>query len=125
VNFDHGEYSILVTGNIIHITCKGAFNEYGVKSCFKEAKELIDSFNGRKFAVITDYSKLEGATPEAFDEVNLNNLWLSKQNIIAKAVVVNSVVIRGIKEKRVLKQKNFKTEFFDSIEKSTEWLLQQ
>jgi hypothetical protein len=125
MNMNHGECSLSVIGDVIHIKCKGVFNEYGVKAGFKESKQIIDSFNGDKFAIIADYLEVEGATPEAFEEVNSNNIWLFKQNIRAKAVVINSAVFRAIDLKRVPAQENINTKFFDSIEKATEWLLQQ
>ena len=123
MNMNHGECSLSVIGDVIHLKCKGLFNEHGVKAVFKESKEIIDSFNGGKFAIIADYLEVEGATPEAFEEVNSNNIWLFKQNIRAKAVVVNSSVLKAIGLKRVPAQINIKTKFFDSIEKATEWLL--
>lgn len=120
----HGEFDISISDNIVQIKFMGSFNEYGIKAAFCELRKVIEKFNGKKFLLISNYNGVEGATPETFDEIVINNQWMSQRNIIAKAVITNSETIKSIGLKRV-PQGNINTEFFKCETQATQWLLEQ
>lgn len=46
--------------------------------------------------MIIDITKVEGGTPEGFEELDFLNCWLNKTQLKAKAFVINSDVNKNI-----------------------------
>jgi hypothetical protein len=122
---EHGESRIILKENIIHVTLKGAFNEYGAKDVSKKTKEIIDSFNQQKFMILANLLNLNGATPEAFSISNEFNTWLNSQNMVAKAIVITSSTIKDIDRQRVPSKALQNIEYFDNEADALIWLKKQ
>ena len=117
--------SFIVKENIIHVTLKGAFNEYGAKDVSKKAKEVILALNDKKFLVLVNLLSLEGATPEAFNISNEFNEWLNCQNMVAKAIVVTSQTIKAIDQQWVPSKVVQNIEYFENEDAAFAWLEKQ
>lgn len=122
---EHGENAIVLKDNIIHITLKGAFNEFGAKDVSIKTKEIIYALNQKRFMMLVNLLSLEGATPEAFDTSNEFNKWLNGQNMIAKAIVITSQAIKAIDQKRVPSKSVQNIEYFDNESDALRWLEKQ
>lgn len=119
---EHGENTIIVKENIIHITLKGGFNEYGAKDVSRKTKEIICAFNQKRFLMLVNLLNLEGATPEAFNTSNEFNEWLNSQNMVAKAIVITSQTIKAIDQQWVPSKTVQNIEYFDNEEDALKWL---
>jgi len=90
MSIEHGKCYISVDGDIITVKAVGAFNSEGIVKTIKELESVIESFGQKDFKWLFDYSETEGGTPDVFNKINECNIWLNNQNIIAKAIVINS-----------------------------------
>lgn len=122
---EHGDYTIQVKNNVVIIQVKGQFNEYGGKRLADELKKTIEGFQGEKFAIITNMSELEGATPETFVEGDAYNKWLYEKGVVAKAIVFNSMAMREINISRMPTQKLINLAFFKHQEEAWSWIIEQ
>jgi hypothetical protein len=102
MNLTHGESFISFDGDIITVKANGAFNREGVIEAFEKLRLLIENHHFKKFKILFDYLECHGGTPEAFEVINQSNIWLNNQNMIAKAVVINSPAINSILEARTV-----------------------
>lgn len=125
MNIEHGESTIVAKENIIHITLKGAFNEYGAIDVSKKTMEIIRNFNQKRFMLLVNLLNLDGATPEAFNISNEFNEWLNSQNMVAKAIVITSQVIKAIDQQWVPSKVVQNIEYFDSENDALIWLKKQ
>lgn len=119
---EHGENTIIVKENIIHITLKGGFNKSGAKDVSRKTKEIICSFNQKRFLILVNLLNLDGATPEAFNTSNEFNEWLNSQNMVAKAIVITSQTIKAIDQKWVPSKIVQNIGYFDNEEDALKWL---
>jgi hypothetical protein len=121
----HGQCFISVDDNIIYLKSVGAFNLEGMIKAAQDIKAVVLTLDNNRFKLLADYTELEGATPEAFDYLDDFNVWLNKQNLVAKAVVINSAITltilgQQVPTRKLQNDKNFKTK-----DEALEWLLQQ
>jgi len=72
--------------------------------------------------LLFDYSEAEGGTPDVYDKINECNIWLNGQNMIAKALVIDSPTKLEILESRTpaRRSQNFKN--FNDKKKAISWL---
>lgn len=122
MTLEHGKYAIIVDENIINITLEEAFNEQGAKALAKELTEIINNFNQQKILILGNLLKLPGATPEAFAVSNKFNEWLNTQNLVAKALVINSPAIKAIDQQRVPSKEVQHIAYFDNEADALNWL---
>ena len=118
----HGEFSVVLTGSIIESTLAGSFNELGCSGYINAVKDKLKILNGKPFAMLIDDLELEGGTPEAYQLLNEYNQWMSKQPIVAKALIISSQVQKDIILQRSpsLLQQNI--EFFTDRAHAMHWL---
>jgi hypothetical protein len=118
----HGECFISIEDDIVYIKSVGAFNLEGIVKANQDIVSAICTFGHKKFKLLVDYSELEGGTPEAFDRLNECNTWLNSQNMIAKAVVINSQITLTILEQRAPARSLHNDKNFESKITAIEWL---
>lgn len=121
----HGESTIILKGNIIHITLEGAFNEYGAKEVSATTREIINTLNQKEFLILANLLNLNGATPEAFSISNEFNAWLNNQNMVAKAIVIQSDTVKEIDKHWVPSKAIQNIEYFDNEDDALIWLKKQ
>ncbi len=92
MDIEHGQVSIMLQDNIIVVKLTGAFNEHGAKHYTDGVRKCVDGFNGKPFSILIDNLALLGGTPEAYEELEKYNSWLNRQNMVAKAMLINSKV---------------------------------
>lgn len=119
---EHGESSFCVNKNIITVVMKGAFNEYGFRSFVNRISQIIAEFKGEKFYLLMDMTESIGGTPELYLEADKYNEWLNSQNMIAKAIVINSIVNLNIYKARVKSTLVQDHKFFDNDIDAFTWL---
>ena len=119
---EHGQSFISVDGDIIIVRAVGAFNEEGIVNTIGKLKSVIESFGPKGFKLLFDYSEAEGGTPDVYDKINECNIWLNGQNMIAKALVIDSPTKLEILESRTpaRRSQNFKN--FNDKKKAISWL---
>jgi len=122
LTLEHGKYTIIVEENIINVTLEEAFNEQGAQALAKELTEIINTFNQQKILILGNLLKLLGATPEAFAVSNKFNEWLNTQNLVAKALVINSATIKAIDQQRVPSKEVQNIAYFDNEADALSWL---
>ena len=88
----HGEVQLCYENNIIRATLIGAFNEQGAIQYTEGIKHIVKSLKGQKYAILVDNTKMQGGTPEAYQVLEEYNQWLNSTNIVAKAMVVRTLI---------------------------------
>jgi len=119
---NHGKSFLSVDGDIITVKVAGAFNSGGISKSIDELKVAIDSFCQGGFKLLFDYREAEGGTPEVFEKINECNIWLNSQNMIAKALVINSNVLLTILESRTPARSSQNSKNFDNKTDAIKWL---
>ncbi|QIR13699.1 hypothetical protein [Shewanella aestuarii] len=118
----HGEHSVSMQEDIIYTKVIGAFNEFGIKNYTDTVMTLVKQREGKPFAVLVDNTKLEGATPEAFQLLESYNLWMNQQNMIAKALVFNVAILATITQSQTPSLCAENVKICKSIEEAQTWL---
>ena len=119
---EHGESFISVDGDIIIVRAVGAFNEEGIDKTIDNLKSVIASLGPKGFKLLFDYSKATGGTPDVFNKINECNIWLNGQNMIAKALVIESQIQLGILESRTPARRSQNAKNFNNEENAINWL---
>ncbi|KGJ95176.1 hypothetical protein [Colwellia psychrerythraea] len=122
---EHGESSISVDGDIIFVKAIGSFNLEGIVKVITELKLIIESFAQKDFKLLFDYTQTEGATPEVFEKINECNIWLNNQNMVAKAVIINSQILMTILESRTPARDCQNSKQFEDKASAITWLKSQ
>ena len=122
IELEHGKNSISVDDNIITVKSVGVYNIEGIVKAIEELKVVIESFSHKEFKLLFDYTETEGGTPEVFEQINECNIWLNSQNMVAKALVINSAMHLSILESRTPARKLQKTKNFDNKASAISWL---
>ncbi len=125
MNIVHGQCFVSVDDDIVYVKAVGGFNLEGVITATRDIASAIHTLEHKKFKFLADYSELEGAIPEAFDKLNEFNRWLNKQNMTAKAVVINSSVTLDILRQRAPARNLHNDKNFENKAEAIEWLKQQ
>ena len=94
MTLEHGESFITIDHNIIILKAKGSFNKYGISKLYKKLSLILNDFHEDGFKLLFDLIDVEGGTPEAYEVVNTFNIWLNDKNLVAKALVTNSPLIK-------------------------------
>jgi len=118
----HGEVSIKVMDNIIIVRTVGAFNEYGARCYTDGIRKVIDSLQGKSFSILVNNLQFQGATPEAYQELETYNLWLNKQKLIAKAMVITSAITLDVINMRSPARAAQQNQSFDNEKDAMAWL---
>jgi len=118
----HGHCFISVDDDIIDIKCVGAFNSEGITNATQDVESIIQSFGQKRFKLLLDYTEIEGATPGAFDKLNEFNDWLNSQNLLVKAVVIDSDAFISMLEIRASSRNLHNDKNFDNKCTAIEWL---
>lgn len=121
----HGKTDVERVGNIIFTWFYGSFNAEGVIEYSRKVKACIDELGDAPFAMIVDDSAIEGGTPGAYEELNKYNEWMNSQNIVAKAFVVKTGMVKHIIVQRTPALKAQNTNFFESQEDALLWVKAQ
>ncbi|NQY47730.1 MAG: hypothetical protein HRT50_01255 [Colwellia sp.] len=121
----HGQSSISVDGDIITVKAVGAFNLEGITKTIEQLKLFIEGFGQKEFKLLFDYTEIDGGTPDVFDKINECNIWLNSQNMVAKAVVINSSILLAILESRTPARNSQNAQSFDDTTSAINWLASQ
>ena len=121
----HGQSSISVDGDIITVKAVGAFNVEGITKTIEQLKLFIEGFGQKEFKLLFDYTETDGGTPDVFDKINECNIWLNSQNMVAKAVVINSSILLAILESRTPARNSQNAQSFDDTTSAINWLASQ
>jgi len=122
MDIEHGEVSIVVEGNIIIVRTIGAFNEYGAQRYTHGVKSLVESMQDKSFSILINNLEFQGATPEAFEELEKYNVWLNNQKLIAKAMVITSNITLDVINMRSPARAAQQNKNFDNEEDAMDWL---
>jgi hypothetical protein len=122
MNLDHGKVSIELEGNIIIVHLLGEFNEFGAKNYTDSVKDVVAGLNGAAFSILVNLLDLIGGTPEAFKEVDDLNVWLTQQNLIAKARVSNSAATVSMVQTLANSSSNQTVGDFVTHQEALKWL---
>lgn len=122
MNREHGLCFVTIEDDIIFLKAIGAFNLEGMVKANNDVGLIIENLNNNKFKLFVDYSELEGVTPEAFEKLNDFNIWLNKQNMVAKAVVINSAITLSILDHRSPARSLHNDKNFEDREEALNWL---
>jgi hypothetical protein len=122
---EHGKFSISVDGDIITIKAVGAFNAEGAVKIIEQLKSVIESFCQKEFKLLFDYSETEGGTPDVYQKINECNIWLNSQNMVAKALVIDSSMKLAILESRTPARRSQNSAHFADKASAIKWLKSQ
>ncbi|OUR61817.1 hypothetical protein A9Q74_07860 [Colwellia sp. 39_35_sub15_T18] len=119
---EHGEALIYVKDNIIVAELIGAFNEEGAKKYTQDIKNIVNESQNKNIFILVNDLKVEGGTPEAYQELEKHNHWLTTHNLIAKAIVIKSAATVELLEKLSPSQKQQNCKIFDNESDAFTWL---
>ena len=122
VELEHGKSHISVDGNSITVKAIGEYNKEGIIKTIEELKSVIEGFDQKEFKLLFDYFEVEGGTPDVFDEINECNIWLNSQNMVAKALVINSSMHLAILESRTPARNSQNSKTFKDKTSAINWL---
>lgn len=122
---EHGIFHIAQKPNFLNIKLLGSFNQEGTLAFVKAMKAAIIEFNNLKFTLLFDITEFDGATPEAYKEVELYNLWLNNQKMVAKATVIRSRVQISIVNLLSPARQQQNTQNFYHYDEAEHWLTQE
>ena len=125
IESEHGRSYISVDGDIITVKAVGAYNKEGMIKTIEQLESVINSFNQKEFKLLFDYSQAEGGTPDVFDIINECNIWLNSQNMVAKALVINSSMHLTILESRTPARYLQNSKSFSDKASAVNWLKTQ
>ena len=100
----------------------GAFNERSAEDYNERLFKLVMGLNQKPFSLLADISRVEGATPEAFDILKRIIKRLPEMGLIAKAYVYKGPVVRGIMFQRIPELKSMDYLFFTDFDDASSWL---
>lgn len=118
----HGECIVECEGGLIKATLKGMFNVAGGKRYTEGVQRYVEAMNGKPFVILVNNQALEGATPEAYQELERYNQWLNKQNMVAKAMVIDSKLQAGMIDAYSPARQEQNTRSFSDEISALEWL---
>ena len=122
MNIEHGEVTIEVMGNIIAVRTVGAFNEYGAQLYTNGVRAIVKNLQGQSFSILINNLEFQGATPEAYKELENYNAWLNQQKLIAKAMVITSNITLDVINKLSPSRASQQTKSFDNEKDAMSWL---
>lgn len=118
----HGEREVFKSGRIITARFIGVFNHHGVYRVADEIRECVAQMHGEPFAILIDDLQLQGGTPEAYVAVEEYNQWLNTQQLVAKAMVLDSKAHKDILDKRTPSRAQQNIEYFTDEDSALVWL---
>lgn len=121
----HGECFVEREGNLIKARLKGMFNFSGGKQYTEGVQRCVEELNGEPFAILVNNLEVEGATPKAYQELERYNQWLNTQNMVAKAMVIQSKLQEGMIDSYSPARQEQNTRSFADEVSAMEWLKQQ
>jgi hypothetical protein len=122
MGIEHGEISIVVEGNIIIVRAAGAFNEYGAQRYTQGVKNIVSGLQEQHFSILINNLAFQGATPEAYHELEMYNAWLNQQKLIAKAMVITSSITLDVIDKLSPSRAAQQNKSFDNEKEAMAWL---
>ena len=96
----HGDYNLVLKGNIIHVYPTGGFNAEGVEALHRDISDLMPE--NESWALFEHPKDLAGLTPDAIEMLILYYKKLSQLNCCAVALEI-SPTWRGIFERLIVK----------------------
>lgn len=121
----HGDSFVTLSDNIIKTQLIGSFNRLGVEFYASNVKAVVAQLGDKPFAMLVDDLKVEGGTPAAFEALDEYNQWMNTQQIVAKAIVIDSIAQVEIIKARTPAFKNQNIKFFVKEEDALIWLEHQ
>ncbi len=118
----HGECEISVVDNIITCVFIDSFNVEAVHCYANKIKSILSALKEKKFAMIIDATNFVGGTPDAFDEMDIFNSWLSKTPLKAKAFIIGSQVHQHIILSRTPSLSLQNVNFFANAQEANMWV---
>lgn len=103
----------------------GIFNQRSAEEYYEALFSLVMKLNQRPFALLADISRVEGATPEAFDIVKRIINRLPEFGLVAKAYVYKGPVIKGMMFQRIPELKQLEYSFFTNRNTASDWLTKE
>ena len=122
MGIEHGKVSISLKGNIIVVRNVGAFNEYGAQKYTNGVEAIVDELQDASFSILVNNLEFQGATPEAYQELENYNIWLNQQKLIAKAMVITSNTTLDVINKLSPSRASQQTRSFDNEDDAMNWL---
>ncbi|MCP4597437.1 STAS/SEC14 domain-containing protein [Neptuniibacter sp.] len=125
MSISHGTVTASLDKQIIRVTLKGMFNELGAKEYTNTVKKYVLQLESKPFAILINNLEMKGGTPEAYQELESYNRWLNTQNLIAKAMVIESNLHQQMIDHYSPSRKSQNTRSFLTEEEALNWLQQE
>ncbi|MFO6425037.1 hypothetical protein [Motilimonas sp. KMU-193] len=120
----HGKAEVKLVNHIIYCKLSGSFNDLGCRQYTQQVKQCITTLNEQPFAMLIDDLELEGGTPEAYEQLQAYNEWLTTQAIIAKAFIIKNKATQQIILQRSPALLAQNIAFFQQYDDAVHWLEQ-
>ncbi len=122
MNLVHGDVEIDILGNIIIVRSTGAFNEFGAQKYTQGIKAAVEGLQEQAFSILVNNLDFLGGTPEAYQELENYNIWLNKQKLIGKAMVITSSITLDVIDKLSPSRATQRTKNFNNEDDAMKWL---
>jgi len=119
----HGYSTVEYDKQIIRAQFVGSFNLEGVQEYISKVKKIVKQHHQEKLMLLVDIQKFDGATPEAYTEMDAYNAWCNAQQcIVAKALVTKQRPVQAITRNYAPSYKEKQVQFFETIDETKLWL---
>lgn len=119
---EHGTYTYEVQGKIIIFSLIGEFNEHGILSCLEAEKKAIEDFGEKECCLLVDCANLAGATPEAYQTVDIFYSEINYKNLSAIALVHTNYALAHLENRNIPQMKKHEVKIFTDRSSAVSWL---
>lgn len=118
----HGHIDAWAEGNLVFAVYIGQMNLEGITIGLNGLRKVIEELNGAPFTMLIDVLKVEGGTPEAYEELERFNQWLNTQAMVAKATIINSKLQLKLINALIQARKEQNNKTFEDQSEALDWL---
>ena len=119
---EHGQYQLIVEGQVIKMKCFGPWNIELVSRMKKELKEVAVSISDKPWACMLDLLDWELGVSEMWEEIAKINKWSCQNNQKYEVVITDNSLIKALLEESHRVFSGVDTAFFDNNDHAKQWL---
>lgn len=121
----HGNYEIDITGELLILRFKDAWNTECSMDFFKQYKKIIRDHKFNKFGIVLDYTNFEGATPEAINYFHKISKWADENGAAARAFIIDTELTRFSLREHILDNGFIPRMIFKDEKSAVSWLIEK
>jgi len=117
----HGDFEILVKGEVFIIKFVHKWNLEGAQAFFLEYQNVVKQHQFERYGVLSDLRSFEGGTLEAIDYFETVGDWAKDHGQVARALIMDSVIKQLTMEAVNKGKERFPAKVFVNENQALEW----